>query len=282
MKKQETSEQHIRRIVKPIFDKVLQEIDKNPMTVGNQGIKSPKYCLYNPHNFRRYYDFCKGNFHPDKPHLDHGRGTFPVEHKIINKNEHTFDHFHNCRITVKRSQVEIINKIQVKRYYKIQLENVDYLKPQIGLIVAKKEKECIKVLKEFIKVYGGISKFKLLNWHSEDKIMGEDIIKKIPLKMKFHTDVVKKVYNEPNVEFSDPAFVSNYLRTRALEDRMDVIDKLLMAIDVKLTPSLANLSLNLNTHISVEKRIDKGIMGLNKVIRNLSGKLSQKKLQDFK
>lgn len=278
-KKKETSEEHIRRIVTPIFNKVLQEQSKNRMTVVTSG---GKYCLYQPHNFRRYIDFSKDTFSPLKPWSGVRLGTFPMEnYKLINKTEHSYEKYHRCRVTVKKSQVEIINKIQVKRWYKIGLENVDLIKNQIGLIIAKKEKECIRVLKRFIKEFGGSSKFKILNFHSEDKIRGENYVDQIPLKMHFHTDVVKKVYNVPNVEFSDPAFVSNYLRTRALEDRMDVIDKLLMAIDQKLTPSIDNLSVNLNTHVSVEKRIDKGIMGLNKVIRKLSGNLSQKRLGEY-
>jgi len=165
--------------------------------------------------------------------------------------------------------------------YKIGLENSDLIKPQIKEIIEKKNQECINVLKKFIQVYGGESKYTILNRRSEDKIMGEDSIDLLPIKQHWHTDIAKKVYNEATVEFSDPAFASNYLRTRALEDKMDVVDRLTELIESRLSPALENLSVNLNTHIAVEKKIEKGISNFNKVVNKLNNRLSQRKLNEY-
>lgn len=208
---------HIDSIVKPIFEKAAKETAKNPISVGQHG-NNKNYSLYQPHNFRRYYDFSKTNFNPET-----APKSAVTEHKILNRTEHTFNPFLNCRITVKKNQVEVINKIEPKRWYKIELDNIDYIKQQIKDIIIKKENECYNVLQQFIAHYGGFSTFKILNRKSEDKVEHEDIIDLLPLKQKFHNPPVKKVYNEKNIEFNDPVFASNYLRTRAIEDRADTI-----------------------------------------------------------
>lgn len=214
-------EDHIRRITAPVFNKVPYEVSKNHMMVGAVTKKKGKIikkCFYQPHNFRRYYDFNKENFNPTQTIPYHGLDHGAVLYRLINKTEHSYANFWGCRLVVRKTQIEIINKVNPKQWHVLKLANPKYIKEQILNIVSQKEKECITALKEFIKVYGGHSKFKLLNWHSEDKIEHEDMIDLIPIKQKFHNEVVKKVYNQKNVEFSDPVYSSNYLRNRAIED----------------------------------------------------------------
>jgi len=113
-KKQKESdvETYISRIVDPIFNKVLKETPKNPMMVGSKVKEFSKYCLYQPHNYRLYFDFKKDKFKPETVPNSAVKPLLPVEHKISNSKEHSYNNFLGCRITVKKTQVEIINKIE--------------------------------------------------------------------------------------------------------------------------------------------------------------------------
>ena len=260
---------HIESIVMPIFDKVLKEIPKNRMMVGRVGkSRQPfkKHCYYKPHNYRLYFDFNKESFNPETVLK---QPSFPVEHKIINSTEHSYtsDHY---RITVKKKQVEIINKNI--RWFRIELGNVNLIKRQIKEIIKIKDDECIAQLKLFITIYGGVSKYMILNRRSEDKIKAEDVIDLLPVKQVFHNDVVKKVYNENNVEFSDPVFASNYLRNRAIEDIAPQIDDRLKSIETKLETFKYFKKENIINKInSVEDAID------NKdIIMNMSQEVKDK------
>jgi len=204
----EVIKEYISRKVTPIFNEFLKENAINPMTVGNKGIKLPKKCYYQPHNYRLYFPFSKTNFKPTEPYFKHG-------FKIVNKTELQKE-FLNCKIRVKKQQIEIINKINHNNWYPVEIS--EKAEQQIISIIQKKDRESIDVLRKFIKKYGGNSDFNILNRHSEDKVQHEDFIDLLPLKMKFHNKLVKKVYNEANVEFSNPVLACNYITNRSLEN----------------------------------------------------------------
>lgn len=272
---------YISRLVKPIFEKVAQEAVKNRMMVGGTVSKNEKYCLFQPHNYRLYIDFKKENFEPETVLPTTVRPMFPMEHKIINKTSHTYNEFYGCRITVRKTQVEIINK--KKEWYKISL-NISKIKPQIKQIIIDKDRECFIALRQFIRIFGGSSKFKVLNRHSENKIKGENMIDLIPIKQHWHTDVVKKVYNESNVEFNDPAFASNYLRSRALEDKAETMEndiseikeavKATVKINTDTCLILNKFTKQIDLHLSVLK-------GIKKAFKRFNNRLSQKNLKEW-
>ncbi|GEM_PF-4874983 len=193
-----------RRVKQQILESFPQEQVKNPLWVGF----GKKTCYIQPHNYRRYFDFEM----PQKPTWVRLVG------KIINSKELFFKDFQGCNIKIKKNQIEILNLIEHKKWYAIDITNFEFIECQVAEVIAKKEKECIDVLKNFIAESGGKSNFKVLNWHEEIKVMNEDFIDKIPLKMKFRNEVVKKLYNEKNIEHSDAAFTSTFLKARSLED----------------------------------------------------------------
>ena len=201
---------YVEGIVKPIFDKVLQETPKNQLLVGRGRSKNSNLALYSPHNYRLYIDFSRKNFNP-KPFINPtSKGLVPVTHKSLNHNsEEQYDNFLGCRIRVKKNIIEIQNQIEHKKTYLI--ESSEKAENQIIDILQQKDKECLTALKEFISIYGGSSEFKILKRHSENKIYGTDSINSIPIKEKFHNKVLKKVYNEQNIEYSDPVHVVNHL-----------------------------------------------------------------------
>ena len=246
---------HISRVVKPIFDRLLQETKKNPMSVGGSVSPTKKsqtsYCLFSPHNYRLYIDFDKTNFNP-KP-TPQPRGTPRVvplfNYKIKNKREHDYDNFLGCRIRVKKTQVEVVNKIEMGKQYIIPLGKPNQTKVEIYQILLKKDMECKRALDVFIKYFGGSSTHTILNRHSENKITNEYAIDKLPIDQKFHNKIVKKVYNEKNVEFSDPTYAVTYLTNRAIEDVSPLI-----ANELKLiSNTLLNLNINPTTGLKRQK-----------------------------
>ena len=258
---------YISRIVKPIFEKVAQEARKNHMMVGGMGDTTNKYCLYNPHNYRLYFDYNKKTFEPETIPKSVVRGLLLVEHNQINKTEHIYKNFLGCAIRVKKNSIEVINT--KKRWYRIPL-HIDKIRPVLAQITQEKDRVCRLALKEFIRIYGGFSQFKVINRVSENKIQGEDIIDLLPIKQKWHNEVVKKVYNEKNVEFSDAAFASNYLRTRATEDKADSFDKKLD----KMADSLSYIAKNYESHVKL-------VAQSSNLLKLLNKRLSQRKLNEF-
>jgi len=220
-------EEYVSRIVTPVFERVLQETPKNQMLVGEPGFSPdfpPERCHYQPHNYRLFFDYCKDNFDPSKPTNFLGC----LNYKIINSSEHFFN-FNNFSVRVKKTQIQITNKSDHKRCYPIDMSLNS--EEQFIKIINHKDNECVEFFKKFINFYGGSSQFKILKRESENKIMQEDIIDLIPIKMKFDNKVCKKVYNEHNVEFKDPAFASNYILNRSLEsvaphlvERLDIMN----------------------------------------------------------
>lgn len=198
----------IRRVSGEIFEKFLQETPKNQLLVGTPGFAKPKTCYVEPHEFRRYFDFSKENFLLKNQYQEAG-------FKKINSTELFLENFESCSIKVKVSTIEINYP---RKWHVVDLSNLDLITPQLIDIIAKTEIACIEVLKNFIKTFGGFSELKVLNYHENLKVMGEDFIDKIPLKAKFRTEVVKKVYNEKNIEFLDSPYAAQYLTSRALED----------------------------------------------------------------
>jgi len=193
--------------VKKILSKVPQETLNNPMMVGKEGNK----CFYNLHNHRLYFDFNRKGF----LYKPYSKKLGFIKHKVINKIEHIFIH-DDYTIWVKKKQVIIQNKMMSKKWFPIDVST--NASEHIGKIIKEYYDSCILLFKAFIKVYGGSSNFNLLNATSENKVKGERAIDYIPLKMRFHNDIVKKVYNESNVEFQAPPYAATYLSNRAIEE----------------------------------------------------------------
>ena len=206
----------VKRLVTPIFNKALKETSKNHVSVGGVGSENYQYAYYNPHNARFYFNYIKTE----------GSGGGRLEDlRIINKSEFCHENFLGCRIVVKKNKLEITNKINKDRRFKISGSAEDRYKQTVEA-VAVLECEVIATLKEFIKVYPVDSDCVCVKaWIPDNKILHDKIIDSIPQEVTFRNDVVKKVYNTKpsNVEVSSPVQASNTFRNLALYDYAPMI-----------------------------------------------------------
>lgn len=244
----------IERITTPIFNKVLQEPNKNRISVSGSVSVDPEKCLYNPHNCRAYFDFKKSGKKNFKPNPN--RTPAGCVHKVVNSTEHNFKNFFNCTIRVRTKTIEIANQIN-PRWYSIEITTNSG--KRISEIVQEKVRECENTLKLFIEMIGGHSDYKLLNLVLKDnKIQGEHAINQIPKKLKFHNRVGKKEYNERLFEFNSIDHVSNYLEVRAAE---------------KIAPDIVHALESINPLATLKSRANNiGDLQSNEhLIRQLSG-----------
>ena len=227
--------EHIGKIVRPIFEKAASEISNTQVLVGLSQSKEPEkevFCYWQPHNFRRYFGFSKENFSPEKP-----KPTTPIETNVGSKgnffislpfnwdytyktgnygHEHIYLDFLQCNVRVRKSQIEITNKVAPdKRWVKIYAESLKDVDKRIEQITQELENHCIEALRLFIKIHGGKSDFEVLNRHSEDKIKGEDFTESLDPNMVIHDTVMKKPYKEKLIEiYGGKAQVKNYVKNR--------------------------------------------------------------------
>ena len=295
--------EHIGRIVNPIFEKSASEISLNHTMVGKYGLKiktTIPQSLYNPHNYRLYFNFIKENFNPHEGMVGVWFG------KLKNYGSEFTATGEGVRITIKKTQVEIINKLSEEQWF---LVNRAKGKEEIHAICNKIDEKCIISFKKFIEIYGGKSDFIILkrehrelynNLHtkSDNKVMKEPFIDKLPLEMTFETDIVKKVYKKPNVEFKEPIYAANYLENSALNEFAPEI-----AQELATTREMVKESINLNSSTSrllnesirQEMRYQADLLEFkadvsvhNKVLKNIdvsfrkfNNLLSQKRLTQF-
>ena len=269
-------EEAINRITTPIFERVLKETTKNHMSVGGVGHKKKKYCIVHLHNCRLYFDFFKDNLDITKlkkPCFD------TMVYSLKNSTEHQLNYFNKCRITIKKTQVEVQNKIDTLKKHRIKLDS--NAKNRINKIVIQKITESKRVLRKFIKEYGGKSNLNILNLYCETKVWHEDFIDSVPIDAKWHDKVSKKVYNEKNVEFSNPIFASNYIKNQSIKDKEpEMMDQLLLLntkfdrFFTEFIPIQKEFAINIKSHTKVIKQMAKGFKKFN-------GLLSQKRISDF-
>lgn len=280
---QKSVKDHIDKITTPIFDKVLQETKKNHTLVDSNQKISDTYSLYQPHNYRVYFDFKRVNFHPlrpSKPTYETDGGRLGIRNS---KEWATQEQIEGCNLIIKKNQVQLMNKIDVKRWYLIEMGNIDKRKQQVMEIHQKKINEGIRALNAFIGAYGGESECKLLKIWCEEKVMKDKPIDKLPINMFFKAKNVKKAYNELNIEyFGDPIGAANYFSNRGIEDIAPQIanglNTISSSINQLLTPAIEKLTVQINTHLAVQNEQLKNQRIMNKSLRLLNNKLSQSKL----
>jgi hypothetical protein len=227
---------------------VPQETSKNPVSVGRVGsVEDYSYSFYNPHNARFYFKFNKWNFKPDMTLF-----------KVINSRELSIEVF-DCRFTVKKQLIEVVNKINTERRFKVE-GSIDNRREAIIKAVALLEQESINALKSFISRFGGASDFVCVKSHVPDnKILHDKIVDSVPDEVTFRNDVVKKVYKDlpKNVEVSTPEGASKTFRNLALFDFAPEISSKLSEIQderLEFSKALALYTEQINLHLKVEQR----------------------------
>jgi hypothetical protein len=207
--------------------KVPQENPYNPM----RGQRRPKKYLVQPHNYRRYFAFSKQGYNPTQPY------------SLKNYNsEYHFENFYGCRVVVRKNTVEIINLWHKKQWRLLEVSKPSDADKKIELIKAEMESICVKALKRFVNIHGGVTDFKPLPIERKQEIgiHGDDFIDRIPKSAVIHDTTFKKVYAE-KLEFLGEASIKNYLKNRSLEDFSPIIANELKNIQlliVKAEPSV--------------------------------------------
>ncbi len=270
---------YIEKVTTPIFNKVLKETKKNRTSVGSNKKISHIYSLYNPHNYRLYFDFEKTNFHPlrpTKPTYKTGGGGLGI---INSKEWITKETIDGCNLIVKKNCIQINNKIEPKRWYLILMGDISKRRQQVMDIHLKKVNEANRALKSFLRVYGGVSNLNLLRIWCEEKIERDKQIDKLPIDMIFKTKNVKKAYNELNIEyFGDPIGAANYFSNQGIEDISPKISNSLNQLCLRFDNMGNRIIDMMNNRIQVDNELAINIRTHNKVFKKLDNLLSQKSL----
>ncbi len=276
--KEVSLKEHTDSITNPIFKKVLQETHTNPTLVGRVQKSNPIKFLWQPHNYRIYFNFNKKNFKVITPSLY----KYPAfEYGLMNYgSEHHFDNFMSCRIIIKKNIAEVINKSHHKQWRLITADSIKEIDTKIKEVVSKLNNQGINALKGLIRLCGGISDCKILKVRGEHGIHGVDYLDRIPEEMIIHDTVFKKQYKK-KVEFYDPVHIKNVVTNDAVNNIAPEISDSINEIGLKfdkftnqLTPTIADLNVNMKSHISVLKGIDKSFKRFNRL-------LSQKDLRKW-
>jgi len=287
---------YVDRLTTPIFNKVLQETKKNHSMVDKNKKPLKKVVtpsLYNPHNYRLYLKFTKEKFKPKEGMVKVWLG------KLKNYGKEFTALGEGVRITVKKTQVEVINKLSEQQWFII---NRTKAKKEEGELLSKIDKKCINSLKKFIKVYGGdcdmvILKregrpyFNLFN-KCDNKVKNEPFIDTLPSEMTFETDIVKKVYkHQGEVEFKTPMYAAQHLENSALNEFAPEIAKEINIFNMKidkvvesmvyaaenskiLSKDMAYVSANYKSHVGMVEEA-------HKVFKKINRRLDQKKLNEY-
>ncbi len=206
---------YIEEITNPIFNKVLLESNNNPMMVGRVQKKEIKF-LWQPHNYRLYFNFDKSTFIPPTSKTIYKTHSFRYELKNYGSEHHFYD-WESCKIAIKKNMVEVINKSHHKQWRLITANSIPQIKDKIDELVTQLNKQGTSALNSLIRRFGGISDLKIIKVRGEHGIHGIDYLDKIPEDMIIHDTIFKKVYNG-KVEFYDPVNIKNTVSNFALKE----------------------------------------------------------------
>lgn len=238
-----------------------QEASENHIVVGRVGRGRYEFAFYNPHNAHFYFRFDKWNFKPDL-----------LQFRKVNSSEFLLESFSGCRIVVKKKLIEVTNKIEKERRFKVEFFDgrIDDAVQEAQAIL---ELECVDVLKGFVKLYGGSSDFVCVKRHIPDnKLLHDRVVDSLSLDSTWNDDVSKKVYNTLplNVEFKKPVYAAKYIRNAALlEFAPDIVKELdlIRSERVEFDKALALYTEQINLHLKVEERT---LDALNKISGHFS------------
>ncbi len=281
LKKEEEAayQTHLSTICNTHWDKALKETQSNHTMVVHNNKKSITPSLYNPHNYRLYLNFTKEKYKPKEGMVGVWLGklkNYGKEFTVLGE---------GVRITVKKTQVEVINKLSEQQWFVI---NRGKAKVETSNLLSKIDQKCIKSLKKFIKTYGGRCDFVILKREGrpylnlftkcDNKVKNEPFIDTLPSEMTFETDEVKKVYHHKGeVEFKTPIGAAHHLDNSALREfSPEIVNELKIfnfKID-KVNESMAYVAENYKSHVGM---VEEGF----KLFKKMNKRMEQKKLKEF-
>ncbi len=247
---------YIDKITNPIFNKVLSESNDNHMMEGRVQKKEIKF-LWQPHNYRLYFNFDKTNFIPPIGKTIYKTHSFRYELKNYDSEHHFYD-WESCNITIKKRLVEVINKSHHKQWRLITANSIPQIKEKIDQVVSNLNKQGISALNNLIRRFGGISDLKIIKVRGEHGIHGIDYLDKIPEDMIIHDTIFKKVY-KGKVEFYDPVSIKNYVSNMALKEVAPEIAASIDNLGNHLIPTIRSLDRSIQMEIH-NKKLHLGVL----------------------
>jgi hypothetical protein len=279
------TEESVKKILN---DSVPKETSKNRISVGKQGVVDGVLTYYCPHNCRVYFVFDKKGFVPPNRYDNIG-----CSYSLVNSSEHLFKDFHGVNVCVKKRFVEV--RPLHPKWYVIEKDKSDLVELQKKRIQDDLLERCRSVLRAFVDEFGGKTDFKIHHFRIlERKFENDKVTNKIPKNMMFRNKVVKKLYYENNLEYSDGisdvndvAYHDNYTRNIGLfdyapeianelvsknkllnnfEKNMDKISGVLLS----LTSETKNMAYNASSHIALVNEAKEAIIVLSDRVGELS------------
>jgi len=287
-KKRSDTEEQVRRIVKPIFDKVLQETDSNSMTTP----KKPVSIIWRPNNYRRQIEVKL----KDNSTIKKIKSAIPQ----ANINDHTRlisikNYTPNITIQYGKNTLTAIYSQNVingtKETFLIEAYSIDDIEKRLN---QKKEEIKGKIddtLNIFSKQFGIKLPLRKPVWSRyEDFVKGEDYIDKIPKDVIIHDTYFKKVYGK-GIEFikkgdEEPiTHLKNYIKTRAVEDITPHIAESINALGTrfdmffeKVLPPIQEYAVHMRSHAKFMQQNAGMMVEVKGILRKLNNKLSQTRL----
>jgi len=300
--------EHISKVVKPIFNKFLQEKISNSMTPPHSFIN--KFILFRPNNYRRICTIFinevkkqkllttlnttlfKGNTQISKE-FELKNITFSKSNKLINiyLTNHIILQIGKDKITGIYNQLE--NKKKVVFKIKGKTDN------EIAENLEKKSYEVVQTIDRAIKDF--CNKFKIRTDFSstygrmEMMIKHDDFIDNLPKDMIIHDTIFKKVYDK-GVEFKSGknedgiVHAKNYINNRAvdipkievkistLSDNMNTMAENMK----KQSENILFLAQNVNMHVPMIKKLGDNADRLGNEVVNLTDAVRELKYSNLK
>ena len=284
--KEGSLKEYFDSITTPIFEKVLQEESPNSMTTIEKNIS----YFFRPNNYRRQIivkEKTNSTLGEIKPTISHFQWNYNNHTKLISiknyKPNITIQYGKNTLTAIYSSPLINGNK----QTYLIERGSIKEIESRINEIKKDIKERLDNALKEFSRKADIVIPFKKAIWsRHEDFIKGESYIDNIPRECIIHDTIFKKVYGK-GIEFiggkeKEPTVsLKNYIKTRAIEDIAPSIAASINDVGLKfdkftnqLTPTIADLNVNMKAHLSAVKNIDKSFKRFNKL-------LSQKRLGEW-
>ena len=261
----------------------------NPMRVGRVANSGSIGFLWQPHNYRLYFDFDRSSFVcPDPANPTPFADLVGCRVELKNhRSEVHFVNFYGCRLVVRRKQVEVINQFYGKRWRHVVASCVEDVAARVDDAVAELDGQCVYALQMLVKRCGGFSRFEVLKRRSsEHGVHGEDFLDSLPEDLVIRDTFFQKLYRK-KVEFKSPVAVKNFISNRAVESVSPQIAEELAAVRAMqvevaamtrdlsraVVPAIQEFSVNMRTHVSVLKGIDASFKRFNRLLGSKQTKL---------
>lgn len=251
----ETIQERIRKVVRPIFEKVLQEAGRDTMI----GVPTIKF-IWRPNNYRLSMPFDAKTFIPAKTHHNVVLTVSNFGTKFTLKN------FNGTTIMIDKNRISCIYSLKhlgKKVWYLIEANSIKDIDDRCKERVETIETRCLENIKSFVEIWGGKPDYEQKKWvRFEDDFHGEDYVKSIPEDAIITDTYFKKLYpkgiefkgkEREDVKFEGMAHMKNFVSNRIVEEIAPEIAKSIDNLGNALDKNLEKIAeANLNTSKTME------------------------------